>query len=227
MDPQHKLWNERLQKLHRALSAGDHKKVIDLFMVQHAMVHSAGMSKSKLWSFEDEILNDLTAEQVRCIPPNGEHSIAWILFHVARIEDIAMNTLVAGTPQLFVREGWANKLKVAVRHSANKMDGRSVAALSAQIDIVALRSYRQSVGRRTREIVRKLKPEELRQKVDTARLQRVMDEGALVPEATEIASYWGKRTIAGLLLMPATRHNFLHLNEALRIRQKIQRQADR
>jgi len=172
-------------------------------------------------------LNDLTAEQVRCIPPNGEHSIAWILFHVARIEDIAMNTLVAGTPQLFVREGWANKLKVAVRHSANKMDGRSVAALSAQIDIVALRSYRQSVGRRTREIVRKLKPEELRQKVDTARLQRVMDEGALVPEATEIANYWGKRTIAGLLLMPATRHNFLHLNEALRIRQKIQRQADR
>jgi len=49
MDPQHKLWNERLQKLHRALSAGDHKKAIDLFMVQHAMVHSAGMSKSKLW----------------------------------------------------------------------------------------------------------------------------------------------------------------------------------
>ncbi|HLO16716.1 MAG TPA: hypothetical protein VK206_17915, partial [Anaerolineales bacterium] len=75
---------------------------------------------------------------------------------------------------------------------------------------------------RTRAIVRQLKPEELNQKVTASRLQKVMDEGALLPEALEILNYWSKRTIAGLLLMPPTRHNFLHLNEALRIRQKLQ-----
>jgi hypothetical protein len=32
---------------------------------------------------------------------------------------------------------------------------------------------------------------------------------------------WSKRTVAGLLPMPPTRHNFLHLNEALRIKQKL------
>lgn len=41
------------------------------------------------------------------------------------------------------------------------------------------------------------------------------------PEADEIIAYWGGRTLAGLLLMPPTRHNFLHLSEALRIRQKL------
>ncbi len=187
------------------------------------MVHSAKISKPRLCSFEDEILDDLTEEQFRCIPPGGEHSIAWILFHLARIEDITMNMLVAGTPQLFVQEGWAEKLRVTILHSANEMDDASVAVLSAQIDLDALRAYRLAVGRRTREIVRKIKPEELKQKADPSRSQRIMDEGALLPEAIEILKYWSKRTIAGLLLMPPTRHNFLHLNEALRIKQKLQR----
>ncbi len=223
MDPNHKLWNQGHQKLHRLLSGRDHQKAIELFLVQHAMVHSAKVSRSKLWSFEDEILKDMPEDQIRCLPPGGEHSVAWILFHLARIEDITMNMLVAGTPQLFVRDGWGQKLKVTILHSANEMDEASVGSLSAHVDIEALLTYRQAVGQRTREIVRKLKAEELSQKAETSRLQKVMDEGALLPDAIGILNYWSKRTIAGLLLMPPARHNFLHLNEALRIKQKFQR----
>ncbi len=223
MDTNHKLWNQGQQKLQRALAANDCQEAIELFLVQHAMVHSAKISKPKLWSFEDEILSDLAEAEFRCLPPGSEHSIAWILFHLTRCEDITMNMLVAGTPQLFVREDWAKKMNATIRHSANKMDEAGVAALSAQIDLEQLRAYRLSVGRRTREIVRKLKAEELKQKADPVRVQRIMEEGALLPEAIEILNYWSKRTIAGLLLMPPTRHNFLHLNEALRIKQKIQR----
>jgi DinB family protein len=222
MDPNHKLWNQGHQKLRLLLSGNDHQKAIELFLTQHAMVHSAKVSKPKLWSFEDEILNGMSEDQIRCLPPGGEHSIAWILFHLARIEDITMNMLAAGAPQLFVRDDWGRKLRVAILHSANEMDKTSVASLSVQIDIEALRAYRQSVGRRTREIVRKLKPEELGQKAEASRLQKVLDEGALLPDAIGILNYWSKRTIAGLLLMPPTRHNFLHLNEALRIKQKLQ-----
>jgi len=221
MDSNHKLWNQGHQKLHKALSANDHRKAIELFLDQHAMVHSANITKSRLWSFEDEVLNDMTESQMRCIPHGSEHSIAWILFHIARIEDITMNLLVAGTMQVFVRENWAKKLNVSIIHSANKMDSSDTAFLSARLNIDALRSYRQAVGRRTRAIVKELKPEKFKQKVAASRLQKVMDEGALLPEAIEILNYWGKRTIAGLLLMPPTRHNFLHLNEALRIKQKL------
>jgi hypothetical protein len=221
MDSHRRIWNQGQQKLRRALAGADPQQAIELFLNQHAMVHSSSVAKSKLWSFEDEVLRDMTEEQIRCIPPNSEHSVGWILFHLARIEDITMNMLVADTPQLFVREAWGRKLNVAVFHSANEMNERSVAALSAQIDINALRTYRQMVGRKTREIVKRLKPEDLRQRVQNSRLQKIMDEGALLPEAIEILNYWSKRTIAGLLLMPPTRHNFLHLNEALRIKQKV------
>jgi len=39
--------------------------------------------------------------------------------------------------------------------------------------------------------------------------------------------YWSKRDVSGLLLMPATRHQLTHLNEALGIRNKIKKMAKR
>ena len=57
--------------------------------------------------------------------------------------------------------------------------------------------------------------------VDPIRLQRLVDEGAVVEAASDLIAYWGRRNIAGLLLMPATRHNFVHLNEAFRLKQRL------
>jgi hypothetical protein len=39
----------------------------------------------------------------------------------------------------------------------------------------------------------------------------------------ETVDYWSKKTIAGLLLMPPTRHCILHLNEAMRIKEKLRK----
>jgi hypothetical protein len=221
MEKNRKNWNTGQQKLRQALTKGNYKSAIEKFLVQHAMVHSKKMSRMNVWSFEDELWDGLSEANARVIPPNGEHSIAWILFHIARIEDITMNMLVAGTPQLYIRDKWAKKLKSTIHHSANKMDDDSVVKLSSRLDISALREYRLSVGKRTREIVRKIKSEEFTQKVDTVRLEKILKDGAVIKEAMEIVNYWGNRTISGLLLMPPTRHNFLHLNEAIRIKQKL------
>jgi len=59
--------------------------------------------------------------------------------------------------------------------------------------------------------------------VDSSRIAEVLTEGAVTPEAMEVVHYWSKKTMAGLLLMPPTRHCFLHLHEALRIKQKIRK----
>ena len=219
MDPNRKRWNEGHQKLNKALAAGDREKAIELFLSQHAMVHSSKVAKTGLWSFEDEILNGLTDDQIRQMV--GEHSIAWILLHLARIEDTVMSMLVAGTEQLFTKDGWGRKMNVDIVHSANKMTDANVASLSKRIDIKALRAYRIAVGKRTRAIVQKLKAEDFKKKVEPGRIQKVMDAGAVLPEALEIINYWSSKTIAGLLLMPPTRHCILHLNEAERIKKRL------
>ena len=223
MDPHRKLWNANHQKLSRILAKVDREAAIPLFLDQHAMVHSARVTKSNLWSFEDEVLDDMSDEEIRQLPRGGEHSIAWILFHLARIEDITMNMLVAGTLQLFSRDDWAGRMNVSVLHSANGMDEQSVAELSANVDIKCLRKYRTAVARRTRQIVQELKAEDFKTKVDPSRIERVLEEGAVTHEAMEIANYWSKKTIAGLLLMPPTRHCILHWNEGMRIKERIRR----
>jgi hypothetical protein len=178
------------------------------------------MAQTEPWSFEDELLNDMTDEQIRRIPQNCDHSVAWNIWHIARIEDVAMNLLVAGSPQILHRDNWLERMKISVPHTGNAMDREEMVALSASISIVGLRDYRLAVGRRTREIVKELSVNDLQQKVQPSRLQQVMDEGALVEAAGGIKDYWGRRNIAGLLLMPATRHPLSHLNEALRLKRR-------
>ena len=222
MDPHRKEWNQRQKTLRQRLShLEDHSQVIELFLYQHAMVHAAQMAQAELWSFQDEALNGLTDQNMRLIPPGCKHSMVWVLWHLTRIEDVTMSLLVADIPQLFQDEDWAGRMKVDLRTTGNEMEDECMAALNTMIDIAALRTYRLSVGRRTREIARLLQPEKLHQKVAPARLDQVREEGAVLPESSDLLNYWGGLTIAGLLLMPPTRHPFIHWNEALRIKKKI------
>jgi len=195
-----------------------HNKAIRLFLSHHAMLHSIKMAQTELWSFEDEVLNDMLEVKIRQIPPGSEHSVAWLIWHIARCEDITMNLLVAGTPQILHKGGWLKKMKITVCDTGNAMDRTSMADFSKAIDIEALRNYRLAVGRRTQEIARQLLPGDLKRKVESSRMQQVMKEGAVLEAARGIADYWSKRNVAGLLLMPATRHNLVHLNEALRLK---------
>lgn len=192
-----------------------------LFLSQHAMLHSAKMAHTELWSFEDEVLDDLPEALVRRIPQGGEHSIAWLIWHMARCEDVTMNLLVAGSPQTLLQDKWLEQMKINVCDTGNAMVDEEIMNFSLAIDLGALRAYRLAVGRRTQEIVKELQPVDLMKKVDPVRLQRVLDEGAVADEARGIVDYWGGRKIAGLLLMPATRHNLIHLNEGLKLKRKL------
>ena len=101
MEPNHKMWNQQQKELRSALTrSDDHPTAIELFLSQHAMVHSAAVSQSGLWSFADEIWLGATEEIIRRIPRNCDHSVAWCMWHIARIEDVTMNMLVAGDPQI-------------------------------------------------------------------------------------------------------------------------------
>ena len=158
-----KLLNKQQTELrHVMMSFDQHDKAIQLFLRQHAMLHSENMAQSELWYFEDEVLNDMAEVQIRRIPQKCEHSVAWCIWHIARIEDVTMNLLVAGSSQILHRSNWLERMKMTVCDTGNEMDEEDMATLSATIDIEALRAYRIAVGRRTREIAQQLDPEELK-----------------------------------------------------------------
>jgi hypothetical protein len=106
------------------------------------------------------------------------------------------------------------------------MSEAEVADLSSNIDISSLLSYRLEVGRRTREIICSLQPGEFMRKVEPKNIKKLEDQFAVKKEASWLIDYWGNKSIGGIVLMPATRHNFLHLNKSIRIKQMIQNIKD-
>lgn len=224
MDPNRKQWNEGQQVLRKALTHPEtHAQAVEQFLIQHAMCHTAKMFKAGSVSFEDEIWDGLDNQAARWVSPEFGHSIVWCFWHLARIEDVTMNMLLAGSGQLFRRDGWFDRLGVPFCDTGNGRDAADVSKLSAGIDIDALRAYRIAVGKQTRKIVRGCLPVDFSRKVETARLEKVMAEGAVIEAGRGVIEYWSGLTGAGLLLMPPTRHAILHLNEMSKIKSTIGR----
>jgi hypothetical protein len=212
-------WTVNQRALRSALESGDQRdKAVDLFMIQQGTLHSAKAAPEAPYSLEDLLLDDIEEEIFRRVPQGTDHSIAWLIWHLARCEDITMNVLTAGRPQ--VRGDWQGKLKIKAKDTGNAMTPAEIAELSQAIDLDALRGYRAAVGRATREIVGGLTLEQINAKVDPDRIRQILDDGSVLPGAIGIAEYWSKRTIAGLLLMPPTRHNMTHINEGFRLKGK-------
>jgi hypothetical protein len=224
MESYRKTWNKQQTKFKDILLSFDqHDKAISMFLGQHARLHSAAMTDSVAWSFEDEIMDNIQDQTARLVPINEEHSIAWLFWHIARIEDVTMNLLVAGKSQILYRENWLDRMKISIVNTGNGMKSDELTHLSETIDIETLRKYRQAVGRQTQQIVMALHPDDLKEMVDQSRLRRVKAEGAVLANSTGLIDYWGRKNIAGLLLMPPTRHCFVHLNEAARVKKRAVR----
>ena len=54
-----------------------------------------------------------TDEQLHFVPPSGSHSIAWCLWHTARVEDLIINSRILKQPQIW-NETWARRTGLPV-----------------------------------------------------------------------------------------------------------------
>jgi hypothetical protein len=210
--------NQLHKSLRTALTTGDDEGLaIQLFLTLHSQLHSRLVSPNTPWSYEDFLLEGLDEAQFRKIPEGQEHSLAWIVWHLSRVEDVTMNLLVAGRQQVFEQGGWQKKTRSPIKHTGNGTGLEVAQALSAAVDINALRAYRVAVGVATQEIVRSLTLSDFKRKVSSEDIQRILMEGAVLPVGMDVVDYWRRRDVAGLLLMPPTRHTIVHWNEARKI----------
>src|SRR5258708_11860765 len=127
-----------------------------LVLEQHAAMHTAAVGGNKM-SAAERTFAGLTDEQMRVRPREDLNSIAWLMWHIARAEDILVGQVVAGGAQLF-DDGWKKRLGVTRPDFGIGMTRPQVSELTRQIDGGALRQYRESVGHRTRQIVSAFKP---------------------------------------------------------------------
>lgn len=218
-------WNSNQKLLRELLKNGqDLEKARDVFFKQHAVLHSQRMSGLDGWSYADEIFIGLSDDVYRTT--HEGQSLIWILWHISRIEDITMNILVAGGDQVYDRGGWKDKLNAPVNHTGNEGSQSDLDGISASLSPMTLLEYRDAVGRATRDVFNNVPAVEWYYKVQPARLTRLVEDGAVLPQATGLLNYWGNRKIFELYLMPPTRHLMVHLNEAYDLRKIIERKIN-
>ena len=189
----------------------------DLSLAQHARAHAPEVGQPD-FSVQDYLLRDLTEEHLRARPLAGFNSLAWLFWHMTRGEDVGMNLVIAGNPQVLDEGDWIERLGVSFRDVATGMTDQEVDAFSQQVDIEALLGYRTAVGKRTQAIVRELRSEVLEEKIDQGLIQRVQEAGAFGPNTEWVPKRWLGKSKSFTLMYTVLGHTYIHIGQCEDIR---------
>jgi len=163
----------------------------------------------------DDLLKGLSDSQVRGRPTAGVNTIAWLLWHMARIEDVGVNRFFVDGVQV-LDGGWPARLGVDRRDVGTGMSDAEVDELSARIDLAALRGYWDEITARTLAVVDAERAGDLEVLVPAERVRRVAAaEGAVAPGAEWLTEFWaGGRSRGWILSQLPLLHVYGHCFEA-------------
>jgi hypothetical protein len=142
------------------------------------------------------------------------NSIAWILWHLTRVEDSGLNRFVVDGEQVLDGEPWMERMRLPWRHNGGEISFAEVDELSQRVDLPALQAYSQAVQRRTRSIVGQLALNDLDAVMEEDRLRKILvDEGLAYTQAEGyIQNYLGWSKGKCLMSFGLT-HPYQHLGE--------------
>ena len=178
---------------------------VGFFLTRYGEVHKG---------LVDGLFGSLSEARLRARPHPGVNTVAWLLWHSARIEDVAVNRFLTERPQ--VLEEWIERLAVPRRDVGTGMSDPEVDELSARIDLHALRGYWGAVTARTLAAVEKLRGSDLEAPVPGERVRSVvLSEGVVAPGAEWLTEFWAEgRSRAWVLAQTALLHPYGHYYEA-------------
>ena len=141
---------------------------------------------TRLIEHVDELTDGLTDERANYRPSPEANSIAWLIWHSARVQDVQLAP-IAGIEQVWIRDGWVDRFGLDLpRNDTGYGHGpEQVAKVTASIDLLA--GYYHAVHKVTLEFVADVTAEDLARVVDrnwdppvtaSARLVSIIDDCA-------------------------------------------------
>ena len=186
-----------------------------------------GQLMDTLYTLKEE----LTREDFNAIPfinSDGYHSktIAYSIWHIFRIEDIVAHTLIAGDDQVFFSGNYQQRIHSPIITTGNELVKQQIADFSKQLDLDELYAYIAEVKAGTEKILEDLPYSMLKQKPSAERKETLKSLKTVSTDeaAYWLIDYWCGKDIRGLIQMPFSRHWIMHIEAALRIRDKIRRE---
>jgi len=216
-----KSWNEKQKNL--AMYLSDQKtfiKGINLLLEMHSLLHDKKAYNGKTETYYNEFWNSLNDETFRIISKK-ETSILWNIWHITRIEDIVSNILIADKKPIFDDET-QKKINIKIKDTGNAMSYSEIDTFNKEINIKELNVYRLKVGKTTKKIIESMKFCDIKKKVSREQLDKIKQNGGVTNDTRSIwlLDFWSKKNNLGLIMMPITRHQIVHLNDCFKIKQK-------
>jgi hypothetical protein len=197
------------------IEGSDRVDLVSFFLLEHAAVHARDVSGQA--NPGPRIFEEASDEQMRARPGPALNSLVWLLWHMARTEDAAVNLVVAGRAQVF-DDAWMRRMNVPWRIIGTGMTDEEVGRMTRDADIAAVRAYRSAVGLRTREVVSALSPDAWDVAVGVEDIERAGATGAFRDWVKGTPYPWLGWTRGAQLASSAVRHNAAHIGEAVTIR---------
>ena len=174
----------------------------------------------------EKLCGKLSDEQYSLMPypnANGYHckTIAYSIWHIARIEDITAHTLICNDEKVLFRDNHLKAPCSPIITTGNEIT--QITAFSQSLNIAELLRYAADVKASTDKLLSKLSFEQSKRKFSTADKERVIASKSVSEDenAVWLIDYWCGKDIAGIIKMPFTRHLIMHIEAMMRIAQKI------
>ena len=214
-------WTIKQNNLKKLLSKAEtFNDGIRLLLDMHSMLHDKKVYKNNEETIYNTLWVNLKNETCKIIT-NKETSILWDIWHITRIEDIVANTIIGNTEEVLTNE-ILEQLNIKTKDTGNAMSKDEIELLNKNINIKMLNEYRVEVGKQTAKIIRELKYSDMKRKAESKQLDKIMKNGGLLEDKKSkwLLDYWGSKNMLGLIMMPITRHQTMHLNDCFSIKEK-------
>lgn len=148
----------------------------------------------------------------------GGSSIAWLLLHLARHQDLALTTVIRNKPPLYLAH--APALGLGERPVSSGLGEREQRDVSTALDPAALVTYVTATFDATERWLKRLSAMAMAVVPDTPR--RLQGRAGLDPgELDWLFGMWGGHTVDWFVQWPILGHGQAHVGEAIAVRNRM------
>lgn len=174
-----------------------------------------------------ETLSRTDFDAIPYLNAEGYHSktVAYSIWHVFRIEDIVVNTLIRKQEEVLFTQGFLEKTQSPVITTGNELVKEEIAEFSQKLDLDGLYAYARAVREETDAWLKTIAYSDLKCSFDETDRERIRNLRVVSTDenAAWLIDYWCGKDIKGLLKMPLSRHWIMHVEAAIRIIQRIKK----
>ena len=215
----HKEWSDKNKTIQKLLGKeATYKEGIDLLIE----------FRNELFEQVTQIVNGFPREAFYQMPfsgADGYHSktLAYSIWHIFRIEDIVVHTLIQCDEQILFSGGYREKTGCDVITTGNELKGERLAEFSKKLDVDSLYAYAKDVMMSTNEFLQKLDYQQMRRRFGDEDRNRLLESEcvSLDESAVWLIDYWCNKDVRGLIKMPFCRHWIMHIEAMQRIKNKL------